>query len=86
MTLRDLLLQFAGANERMLTAADLIEENINKLQFLSEDHSTISFLLTTSDDEKVTHEIDEVLNNAGYKEYFIRLNEDGEKTIITVEF
>lgn len=88
MNLRELLLQFAGRNEKTLNAEDVIEENIPYLHFMTETNESVTFIVTDDSIEMkdMLEEIDSILNFAGFEDYYIKPVIEENKREIILEF
>jgi 5,10-methylenetetrahydrofolate reductase len=84
MNLRELLLQFAGQNEKALRADELIESSIRDVQYLSEENEAIHFLVINEEKyiNEIVSQIDDLLITNEFDNYNITVN---NKEII-VEF
>ena len=77
MNLRDLLLQFAGENERSLNLSELLYSNIDEIEDQKVLNSGVELYLNECVSEDIINTIDNLLLKEGYDTYdIIKINDN----------
>ena len=86
MDLRELLLQFAGENDRALHLEDTLINSIEGISIDSEIANRVKVVVKNPKDrEKIKEDIQKILEKNGYEEYSITPVHEGEICSIIVE-
>ena len=86
MNLRELLLQFAGENDKTLQLEDFLLDEVSGIDVESEVGSKVKVLVCNpSQKDTIMERIKSVLEKHGYEEYTITPIFEGEVCSITVE-
>lgn len=86
MTLKDLLLQFAGENEIALNLDELLSSKVAGIEIEKDLPNSVKILVENPDElQSIKFKIKEVLDEAQYESYKIIPKSDGEIQHIIVE-
>lgn len=86
MTLKDLLLQFAGENEIALNLDELLSSKVTGIEIEKDLPNSVKILVENPDElQSIKSKIKEVLDEAQYESYKIIPKSDGEIQHIIVE-